>query len=163
MLIRSGEARLVGWSRQMLYSGFNILPRSVIRRQTGFAARITRTLSCSASPLNSEDQKLTPAKKAGHLRMFAALLTLLAGFGGAFLMHHFGSQSTQFQMLFAVGFFAVVIISSVAFLLILTAWKSQCPNCGERSCRMSYKDDIEYLSCSECDFSEPTGYVNSES
>ena len=31
MLIRSGEARLVGWSRQMLYSGFNILPRSVIR------------------------------------------------------------------------------------------------------------------------------------
>ena len=30
-LIRSGEARLVGWSRQMLYSGFNILPRSIIR------------------------------------------------------------------------------------------------------------------------------------
>ena len=28
-LIRSGEAQLVGWSRQMLYSGFNILPRSV--------------------------------------------------------------------------------------------------------------------------------------
>ena len=28
-LIRSGEAWLVGWSRQMLYSGFNILPRSV--------------------------------------------------------------------------------------------------------------------------------------
>ena len=31
MLIRSGEARLVGWSRQMLYSGFNTLPRSVFR------------------------------------------------------------------------------------------------------------------------------------
>ena len=31
MLIRSGEARLVGWSRSVLYSGFNILPRSVIR------------------------------------------------------------------------------------------------------------------------------------
>ena len=31
VLIRSGEARLVGWSRQMLYSGFNTLPRSVIR------------------------------------------------------------------------------------------------------------------------------------
>ena len=29
MLIRSGEARLVGWSRLMLYSGFNNLPRSV--------------------------------------------------------------------------------------------------------------------------------------
>ena len=29
VLIRSGEARLVGWSRQMLYSGFNNLPRSV--------------------------------------------------------------------------------------------------------------------------------------
>ena len=30
-LIRSGEAWLVGWSRQMLYSGFIILPRSVVR------------------------------------------------------------------------------------------------------------------------------------
>ena len=29
VLIRSGEARLVGWSRLMLYSGFNISPRSV--------------------------------------------------------------------------------------------------------------------------------------
>ena len=45
MLIRSGEAPGIGWSRNMLYSGFNTLPRSVIRRQTGFAARITRTLS----------------------------------------------------------------------------------------------------------------------
>ena len=46
MLIRSGEAPGIGWSRNMLYSGFNALPRSVIRRQTKFAARITRTLSC---------------------------------------------------------------------------------------------------------------------
>ena len=45
MLIRSGEAPAIGWSRNMLYSGFNTLPRSVVRRQTGFAARITRTLS----------------------------------------------------------------------------------------------------------------------
>ena len=30
----------------MLYLGFITLPRSVVRRQTGFAARITRTLSC---------------------------------------------------------------------------------------------------------------------
>ena len=44
VLIRSGEALGVGWSRIMLYSGFNTLHRSVIRRQTGFAARITRTL-----------------------------------------------------------------------------------------------------------------------
>ena len=29
VLIRSGEAQPVGWSRQMLYSGFNILHRSV--------------------------------------------------------------------------------------------------------------------------------------
>ena len=28
-LIRTGEARLAGWSRSMLYLGFNILPRSV--------------------------------------------------------------------------------------------------------------------------------------
>ena len=44
MLIRSGEAPAIGWSRNMLYSRFNTLPRSVVRRQTGFAARITRTL-----------------------------------------------------------------------------------------------------------------------
>ena len=44
VLIRSGEALGIGWSRNMLYSGFSILPRSVVRRQTGFAARITRTL-----------------------------------------------------------------------------------------------------------------------
>ena len=29
VLIRSGEARLVVWSRKMLYSGFSIFPRSV--------------------------------------------------------------------------------------------------------------------------------------
>jgi len=39
-LIRSGEARLFGWSRSTLYSGFNASPRSVVRRQTGFAAQI---------------------------------------------------------------------------------------------------------------------------
>ena len=44
VLIRSGEALGIGWSRNMLYSGFNTLHRSVVRRQTGFAARITRTL-----------------------------------------------------------------------------------------------------------------------
>ena len=44
MLIRSGEAPAIGWSRNMLYSGFNTLHRSVFRRPTGFAARITRTL-----------------------------------------------------------------------------------------------------------------------
>ena len=47
VLIRSGEAPAIGWSRNMLYSGLNILHRSVVRRQTGFAARITRTLSTS--------------------------------------------------------------------------------------------------------------------
>ena len=30
-LIPFGEARLIGWSRSMLYSGFNTLPRSVVR------------------------------------------------------------------------------------------------------------------------------------
>jgi len=44
VLIRRGEAPAIGWSRIMLYSGFSTLPRSVVRRQTGFAARITRTL-----------------------------------------------------------------------------------------------------------------------
>jgi len=47
MLIRIGEALAIGWSRNMLYSGFNTLHRSVVRRQTGFAARTTRTLYSS--------------------------------------------------------------------------------------------------------------------
>ena len=29
VLIRSGEALAIGWSRNMLYSGFDVLPRSV--------------------------------------------------------------------------------------------------------------------------------------
>jgi len=44
VLIRSGEALAIDWSRNMLHSGFNTLHRSVIRRQTLFAARITWTL-----------------------------------------------------------------------------------------------------------------------
>ena len=44
-MIRSGEAPGVGWSRSMLYSGLITLPRSIVRRQTGFAARISTTLS----------------------------------------------------------------------------------------------------------------------
>ena len=43
-MIRSGGAPGIGWSRNMLYSGLITLHRSVVRRQTGFAARITRTL-----------------------------------------------------------------------------------------------------------------------
>ena len=49
MLIRIGEALAIGWSRNMLYLGFSTLPRSVFRRQTGFAARITRPLSRSTN------------------------------------------------------------------------------------------------------------------
>ena len=56
MLIRSGEAPAVGWSRNMLYSGFKTLPRSVVRRQTGFAARITRTLFASSD----QDSSMQP-------------------------------------------------------------------------------------------------------
>ena len=55
MLIRSGEALGIGWSRNMLYSGFNTLLRSVVRRQTGFAARITRTL-CGLNEWMPESQ-----------------------------------------------------------------------------------------------------------
>ena len=43
-MIRSGEAPAIGWSRNMLHSGFRTLHRSVIRRQTPFAARISGTL-----------------------------------------------------------------------------------------------------------------------
>ena len=42
-MIRSGEAPAVGWLRNMLHSGFRTLHRSVIRRQIGFAARISGT------------------------------------------------------------------------------------------------------------------------
>ena len=53
VLIRSGEAPAIGWSRNMLYLRFNTLHRSVIRRQTGFAARITRTLCRSTETMPS--------------------------------------------------------------------------------------------------------------
>ena len=60
MLTRSGEAPAIGWSRNMLYSGFDILPRSVFRRQTGFAARITRTLSRSYTSLHAAHKRQMP-------------------------------------------------------------------------------------------------------
>ena len=55
----------------MLYSGFNTLPRSVVRRQTGFAAGITRTLSRLISPYRCNEMKRF------------LLITLLAGFAFA--------------------------------------------------------------------------------
>ena len=70
MLIRSGEAPAIGWSRDMLYSGFITLPRSVIRRQTLFAARITRTLS-DADP--TEDR---PIKRYSLLAMLIAVAVI---------------------------------------------------------------------------------------
>ena len=59
VLIRSGEARLVGWSRNMLCSGFITLHHSVIRRQIGFAARTTRTLSSLHSIAKNHDKLST--------------------------------------------------------------------------------------------------------
>ena len=86
MLIRSGEALAIGWSRNMLYSGFNILPRSVVRRQTGFAARITRTLSRSTmkrhstqNPYQSPSVRNEPQRKRrAHSLLTYHLLALLA-------------------------------------------------------------------------------------
>ena len=54
----------------MLYSGFNILHRSVVRRQTGFAARITRTLCRLAKPLESNSMD------APHASYHAKRMTL---------------------------------------------------------------------------------------
>ena len=90
MLIRSGEAPEVGWSRNMLYSGFTTLPRSVVRRQTGHAARITRTLS------GSKQFKL-PAMKFSILPLltlvtfasvFMAMFSEHGYFGAALLVPH---------------------------------------------------------------------------
>ena len=56
-MIRSGEAPAIGWSRNMLHSGFNTLPRSVVRWQTGFAARISTTLChLTSDAINYMDQ-----------------------------------------------------------------------------------------------------------
>ena len=59
-LIPSGEALGIGWSRNMLYSGFTTLPRSVVRRQIGFTVRIIRTLCRRPSDmrLRSVDRRL---------------------------------------------------------------------------------------------------------
>ena len=84
--MRSGEAPVIGWSRNMLYSGFNILPRSVVRRQTGFAARITRTLSRSTmkrhstqNPYQSPSVRNEPQRKRrAHSLLTYHLLALLA-------------------------------------------------------------------------------------
>ena len=54
-MIRSGEAPAIGWSRNMLHSGFKTLHRSVLRRQTPFAARISQTLyGCEQNKIEQE-------------------------------------------------------------------------------------------------------------
>ena len=87
VLIRSGEAPAIGWSRNMLYSGFNILHRSVVRRQTGFAARITRTLSASERYLanrkssingNSMSNQGKPPKTSNAIRSKLASISKTA-------------------------------------------------------------------------------------
>ena len=106
MLIRSGETRLVGWSRNTLYSGFITLHRSVVRRQTDFAARITRTLSGLEQFIqNDNDNPYAPPVNTGHRiserafvrrrrtgpTLYVALLGLTGGlFSPAVMENHFG-------------------------------------------------------------------------
>ena len=87
-MIRSGEAPGVGWSRSMLYSGFISLPRSIVRRQTGFAARISTTLSGSRDKLKFSIK---------HLLGITALVALQA------------SSEIIFVFLFAVSSFGVLL------------------------------------------------------
>ena len=76
VLIRSGEAPAIGWSRNMFYSGFNILHRSVIRRQIGFAARITRTLYGSIQPMANSTKFRTLACVTGTLFVTVLLVAV---------------------------------------------------------------------------------------
>ena len=75
-LIRSGEARLVGWSRQKLYPGFNTLPRS------GFwsANSIDRSDNLDVMSLKATATKLlkTKMKLRFTIRSLAIAMLLVA-------------------------------------------------------------------------------------
>ena len=68
-MIRSGEARLVGWSRHMLYSGFNFLPRSICRS----ANSIARSDNADVVPLARMSTALNHMDKQ-HIYGFGNLL-----------------------------------------------------------------------------------------
>ena len=87
-LIRSGEARLVGWSRQMLYSGFITLPRS----------------GCRSADLNGRSDNLgvIPLKQHVQSRSNMNLLTRLVSM-------RFGTRT----ILAAIGFAANEVVESL--------------------------------------------------
>ena len=78
VLIRSGEAPGIGWSRQMLYSGFDILPRSVYW-SAYFNGRSDNTdvirLRKTSEPHN---MKLTANRSRFRLRSLFLAITVLA-------------------------------------------------------------------------------------
>ena len=115
VLIRSGEALGVGWSRNMLYSGFSILPRSVVRRQTGFAARITRALSAWMPQMAREESKQpkrTYSDRIGFL-CSAFLLSLLLVFAAIVLEEWYSDEPGSNA---AAGIVLVFVPSVMAFL-----------------------------------------------
>ena len=83
----------------MLYSGFVTLHRSVIRRQTGFAARITRTLSCSEQTIH---MKSLLQFSTFHLLLFAAICAL-------FLLLNLSSRVEQFNLHFSTPYLSQTI------------------------------------------------------
>ena len=100
LLIRSGEAPAIGWSRNMLYSGFNTLPRSIVRRQTGFAARITRTLSDSANG--------SPMKNSNSV--FLSVISVLIGLAG------FGLNLALTQIAISDAVLGILVLLSIAMI-----------------------------------------------
>ena len=91
-LIRIGEARLVGWSRQMLYSGFITLPRS----------------GCRSADLNgrSDNLDVIPLKQNVQSRSNMNLLTRLVSM-------RFGTRTILVAIGFAALFVYFVIVADV--------------------------------------------------
>ena len=80
VLIRSGEAPAIGWSRYMLYSGFNVLPRSVFwpadlngRSDNTDVIRLVDLANLDPAKLSLENGETVnaarPAKKIEALRI----------------------------------------------------------------------------------------------
>jgi len=74
VLIRSREARLVGWARSMLYSGFITLPPSVVRWLTEFATDVIQPHSVdpTARTLGQSGKRVIARSR---LRSFHGLLS----------------------------------------------------------------------------------------
>ena len=101
---------------------------------------------------------MTVAEREAHARMNRTVIVMICGavpIALAFWLlpdSHIGLASQGVICAIAT------CLTIVAFLRTVMSGKARCPNCSSRTARFVERDSLEFLTCPECGFDEPTGY-----